>query len=118
MILSPIPSNCDDSLIAVSDSNNDPENPIEDKVEVSTEEWVANITVSKTGKLANGTNAQNAIIEYGETITYTLSATNSGTATGEQKLQDADLENLLNGYTKDGTSVPATVKNVTGIVVK
>ena len=80
----------------------------EDEVEIPTKEWKTNITVSKTGKLEDGTNADKQKVEYGDKITYTLSATNSGTKAGTQKLQDTDLQTLLNA---------GKVSNVENIVV-
>ena len=92
----------------VSDSNNDSNNPIEDEVKVPTEAWAPIITVSKSGKLANGKDANGNAAEYGNTITYTLKAENDGNATGTQILKDSDLENLLNSN---------KVSNVENIVV-
>ncbi len=86
----------------------DPTNPIEDVVEVPTEAWAPIITVSKSGKLANGKDANGNAAEYGSTITYTLTAINSGNAPGTQILKDSDLENLLNSK---------KVSNVENIVV-
>ena len=79
----------------VSDSNNDSNNPIEDEVKVPTEAWAPNITVLKSGKLADGTDANRNDAEYGSTITYTLTAINSGNAQGTAVLKDADLSKLL-----------------------
>lgn len=73
----------------------DPTNPIEDEVEVPTEAWAPIITVSKSGKLANGKDASGNAAEYGSTITYTLTAINSGNAPGTAVLKDADLSKLL-----------------------
>ena len=73
----------------------DPTNPIEDEVEVPTEAWAPNITVLKSGKLADGTDANGNDAEYGSTITYTLTAINSGNAPGTAVLKDADLSKLL-----------------------
>ena len=73
----------------------DPTNPIEDEVKVPTEAWAPNITVLKSGKLADGTDANGNDAEYGSTITYTLTAINSGNAQGTAVLKDADLSKLL-----------------------
>ena len=113
----------------VSDSNNDSNNPIEDEVKVPTEAWAPIITVSKSGKLANGKDANGNAAEYGSTITYTLKAENDGNATGTQILKDSDLENLLkskkvsnvenivvNNFDNAGKSIKDESKKVSDII--
>ena len=113
----------------VSDSNNDSNNPIEDEVKVPTEAWAPIITVSKSGKLANGKDANGNAAEYGNTITYTLKAENDGNATGTQILKDSDLENLLkskkisnvenivvNNFDNAGNSIKDESKKVSDII--
>ena len=81
--------------VTTETNQKDPTNPIEDEVEVPTEAWAPNITVLKSGKLADGTDANGNDAEYGSTITYTLTAINSGNAPGTAVLKDADLSKLL-----------------------
>ena len=76
------------------------------KVDVTTIAWKAEITLSKSGKLADGTDANGSAVEYGEKITYVLSAKNDGNATGTATIKDSDLDTLINANkVKDVTKI-------------
>ncbi len=83
--------------------------PKESKVDVTTIEWKAEIKLSKSGKLADGTAANGNTVEYGEKITYVLSAKNDGNATGTATIKDSTLKTLIDEN---------KVKDVTKIIIK
>lgn len=64
-------------------------------VEVPTEAWYANINVTKSSELIKNTTLGNKIAdkaEYGDTIKYTITATNSGKKAGTVVVKDAAPE--------------------------
>ncbi len=93
--------------VATAKADNVPEKS--DKVEVPTEAWYADITLSKSGELADGTDANGSTVEYGEKITYVLSAKNDGNATGTATIKDPTLKTLIDEN---------KVKDVTKIIIK
>lgn len=72
------------------------ETPIqEDEVKVPTTPWVTNIDYGKKGTLKDGSDANTKSVMYGDTITYTLYAKNTGTKAGEKLLQDTDIATMV-----------------------
>ncbi len=67
----------------------------ESTVEIPTTIWATNITYGKTGTLADGSDAHTKTVQYGDTITYTISAKNTGTKAGTQVLQDTDIKTMV-----------------------
>ncbi len=83
--------------------------PKKSEVDVTTIAWKADITLSKSGELADGTDANGSTVEYGEKITYVLSAKNDGNATGTATIKDSTLKTLIDEN---------KVKDVTKIIIK
>lgn len=98
-----------------------PEKPSEndktsDEVTVKTEEWRPDISLNKTAIINDSTDVISGNVhgkaEYGDTIKYTLSATNDGDATGTAVLSDADLADLVTpkqGEKEGLVSKPTTI---------
>lgn len=66
-------------------------------VETKTLIYKPEITISKTGKLADGvTDANEKTLKYGDTVTYILKAENNGTKYGTVTIKDEDIKTLVN----------------------
>ena len=76
--------------------------PTGDTEDVITKAWIEDIKLNKVSNLNN-----NSTVKYGDKITYTLSATNEGTAPGTAILQDSDLQTLI-----DTNKIAATIENI------
>ncbi len=71
--------------------------PKESSVEAKTLIYKPIITISKTGKLADGiTDANEKTLKYGDTVTYILTAKNTGTKYDTVTIKDADIKTLVN----------------------
>lgn len=90
-------------------------NPKDSSVETKTLIYKPIITISKTGKLADGTDANEKTLKYGDTITYILTAKNTGTKYDTVTIKDEDIKTLVDaGYVQITSNIDVAHFNTDG----